>query len=97
MSDREERKRRLRKASREAALRADELLEAEFQVLRKASSEDWESLRPKVTSAEEYEKLIAAVREATRLNESAADFRTRIEGLGSETMKIAKTVVKFLS
>lgn len=58
---------------------------------------DWEALRPQVNDAELYEKLIAAVTEATQRNESVSQFNSRLQQLGTEGFSLAQKVVKLLA
>ena len=53
---------------------------------------DWERLRPKISDQPTYDRLIAAVQEATRRNESMAQLRNRLKDLGTAGMSLAKKV-----
>ena len=53
---------------------------------------DWESMKPKLGSAEDYDRLMAAVAEATAKNESIGQLYERLESLGSEGFALAKKV-----
>lgn len=57
---------------------------------------DWEELRPKVSNQEVYDKLIAAVEEATQKNENLAQLKTRFETLGKEGFAMVKTIVDLI-
>lgn len=96
MESREERRARLRKASKEAVARADALVAEELAALKQATTADLEALRPKVKDAAAYEELLAAVAEATRRNESMAEFRERLQRLGQSVAAVAKDVAKLL-
>jgi hypothetical protein len=47
---------------------------------------------PGAQSAQDYDRLIAVVREASRSNLSQADLTNQIEALGANAVKIAKLV-----
>ncbi len=96
IADGEELKQRLRRKSREAKQRADELLAEELSILAKATAADLDALRPKVTDAETYAKLRAAVEESTRRNEDLAQLRDRLVKAGSAVQAMAKEVLGLL-
>jgi hypothetical protein len=96
MSDREEKKKKLRDLARQSKQKADELLEDELRVLAEATQSDLEALRPKITDEQTYQKLIAAVRESTSKNESLAELKDRLEKVGSGLSQVAKVAVKLL-
>ena len=47
---------------------------------------------PETSSTEDYNKLVAAVNEATRKNETIAKFRDRLKSLGSDVLALAKNI-----
>lgn len=96
MDERERKKAELREKSRLSRQRADELLAEELQALKDATASDLESLRPQITDEETYDRLIAAVEEASRRNESLAQLKTRLEALGSTAVNVGKKAAKLL-
>jgi hypothetical protein len=97
MTDREERKQRLREKAREAAKAADQLLEAELATLRAATLSDLEQLRPRVSDSAAYEQLLAAVSAATQQNESVALLKTRLHALGKRVLEASSEAVRLLA
>lgn len=96
MIDRESKKERLKTKSQASRAKADELLNDELEILRKANKTDIENLCPKTASEELYNKLIAEVNESTRQNESVAELNNRVKKLGSDAIHLAKDIVKLL-
>ncbi len=96
MSDREEKEKRLKELSKEARKEADGELENELKALLEVTRSDLEKLRPKVSDETSYNKLIAAVEEATQRNESLAELKNRIEKLGTEVVRLGKEAAKLL-
>ena len=96
MNDREERKKKLMALAEESKKQTDELLADELNALKAATRTDLEKLRPKVVDEASYNKLISAVEESTRSNESLAQLKDRIEKLGGEVIRISKVAVKLL-
>ncbi|MCP4582660.1 MAG: hypothetical protein GY839_13705 [candidate division Zixibacteria bacterium] len=95
--DLEERMRaELKRQSEEAARETDEELEKDLKALKEATSSDLEKLKPKIADQATYDKLIAAVNEATANNESLAQFKQRLEALGSSVLDISKEAMKLL-
>ena len=86
----------LEQQSEEAAKETDELLSKELDALRNATAADMESLKPKITDKETYDKLIDAVRQSTDNNESLAQLETRLKTIGTAVIKVAKEAVKLL-
>lgn len=84
MTSREDKKEKLRVLARESKKKVDEILVDELQILRAATTTDLEKLRPKVTDEATYDKVISAVGESTRDNESKAQLKQRVVGLGSK-------------
>jgi len=97
MESKEERRARLRRASVDAANKADALLADELAALWKVTTSDLEALRPKVKDKAAYEHLLVAVAEATRRNESLAEFRIRVEKLGQGVRAVAKDILALLN
>lgn len=96
MTDREERRRRLREASRRAAIDADVQLAAELDTIRQANTADLEALKPKLSDPEAFDALVAAVQESTAANETKAQLRGRVKALGEGVLKVAKEVIDLL-
>lgn len=86
----------LEQQSEEAAKETDELLSKELDALRNATAADMESLKPKITDKETYDKLIDAVKQSTDNNESLAQLETRLKTIGTAVIKVAKEAVKLL-
>ena len=78
--------------SKKTKLNVDqELMEKEVSILADTNV-DLESLRPKISDPESYDKLIKTVEISTQRNESSAELRQRITDLGSGVVKVAKEV-----
>jgi len=84
------------KLAHETAEEVDQILADEEADLLLRTSINWDELRPQVNDKESYEKLIAAVEEATRKNESIAQLKKRIFDLGEGVKKVAKEVVDMI-
>ncbi|NIV96578.1 hypothetical protein GWN42_28290 [candidate division KSB1 bacterium] len=95
-AEREKIRRQMQEAAGEAREETDELLEDELLALRDATKTDLDALRPQVTDKETYDKLIAAVNEATQRNESIAQLKSRIENLGEAAVKTFKEVTALI-
>ena len=96
MSNGDDLRDRLKRASREAADETDRQLEAEITALKSATTADLEALKPHITDAEIYAQLIAAVKESTDRNESIAQLRDRVKRLGAGVLGVAKKAVGLL-
>lgn len=86
----------LEKQSEDAAKETDEMLSEELDALKNATAADMESLKPKITDKETYDKLIDAVRESKDKNESLAQLEARLKTLGTTAIKVGKEAVKLL-
>lgn len=73
----------------------DELKEQELSLLQNTSP-DMEALRPQVSDAESFDKLIEAVKASTQKNESIAELRQRILDLGKGVTTVAKEVAAII-
>lgn len=87
---------RMERAANEAAEETDRELADELAALKRATTADLEHLKPDITDETAYNKLIEAVRESTRRNESIAQLTTRIRTLGQGVVKVAKEAAKLL-
>ncbi|MFZ5862384.1 MAG: hypothetical protein ACOYXR_06070 [Nitrospirota bacterium] len=96
MSSREEKRKRMKELARESARRTDDLLESDLEALKKATQSDLDALRPKVTDSETYDRLVEAVNESTRRNESLAELKARLEKLGGSASQLVKEAVRLL-
>lgn len=96
MSSRDEKLKRMKELARESARRTDELLEGDLSALKKATQTDLDGLRPKVTDAQTYDRLMEAVRESTKQNESLAQLKGRLEALGGNVSSLVKEAVGLL-
>ena len=84
------------KRSRETRARVDEeLKERELTVLIDTTV-DLEALRPKISDAESFNKLVEAVQASTGKNESIAQLKDRITTLGKGVIDVAKEVIKLV-
>jgi len=86
----------LEKQSEDAAKETDEMLSEELDALKNATAADMESLKPKITDKETYDKLIDAVKESKDKNESLAQLEARLKTLGTTAIKVVKEAVKLL-
>lgn len=96
IANREERKKRLREKSAQARKRADEILESEAEALRRATTADLESLRPRISDLAAYEEYLRIVRESTQRNEDLAQFRSRLGAAGKSVRVVAKELAGLL-
>jgi hypothetical protein len=96
MINNDERKKNLARLAEESAGRADEILEEELRSLLLLSRESMENLRPRVTDAATYERLIEEVQESARRKESARQFQERLMKGGKSLFTVAKEVLKFI-
>jgi len=97
MESREERRKRLRKASQEAAAKTDSLLDEALAALKEATTAKLEALRPRIKDEAAFNQLLAAVAETTRRNESLAEFKNRMEKLGQGVRAVAKDILAMLN
>jgi len=67
------------------------LKDRETELLSKTAS-SLESLRPRVSDKESFDKLIAVIKESTARNESIAQLKQRITDLGKGALAVAKEV-----
>ena len=96
MSNGDDLRERLRDASRRVADETDRELDEKLTKLRKATESDLEALKPQITDAAEYEKLIAVVKEANERNESLAQLKDRLKQFGSGMQAVLKQAVDLL-
>ena len=78
MADKDELRKKMNKWAEESAQKADEILEDDLEKMKQKTSTDLDALRPKVSDKASYDKLIEAVGEATKKNESLAALKSRI-------------------
>lgn len=71
---------------------AAEKAQKEFSAKLKSVYSNADSLKPETADSATYDKLIAAVAEATAKNESIAAFEGRVKALGSGVVALAKTL-----
>lgn len=90
----EEARRLFQQRVREALRRADEAFRggwgAEIEELLSLSRAKIDAITPDEVDLQTYDELIAVVREASRLNISQGELRSRIMALGDIAVKIAK-------
>jgi len=87
----------MRKISKATVKRVNaELADAELELLRRTTV-DLQALRPQVTDKETYDKLMAAVAESTRKNESIAQLKSRLQSLGEAGVAVVKRAVELAS
>lgn len=87
----------LRDLAAESSRHADEILEEELQALLSASRLQLEELRPHVTDEEAYDRLIAAVEEATRSNEQSEFLKEKLIEGGSNVFNMGKMAATILN
>lgn len=80
------------KLSKKTKEKVDEILKEDELSLLLDTQIDLDSLRPQVSDQESFNKLIEAVQTATNQNESIAQLRERVVGLGEGVVKIGKEV-----
>ena len=90
MSNRNERKKRLREKAKESMRDAESILEEEIKALLLATTVELEKLRPNIGDEETYNQLINAVNEATAKNENLAQLKDRLMVLGTNVIRTAK-------
>lgn len=86
----------LRKASMESVAETDALLSNEYTVLMKLTAADYDKLRPKISDKDLYDKLIAAIQEATNDNLALSEFQERLEALGEGAVQLGKDIIKLV-
>jgi hypothetical protein len=96
MTDREERKKRLREASRRSAAAADKDLADELDRLRQAQAADLAALKPQLSDQAAFDALVKAVRESTAANETKAQLRKRMKELGEGVLRVAREAAGLL-
>lgn len=96
MSEREEKKKKLKEAASVSKQKADELLDPELQALKNVTQVNLEALRPKITDKQSYEKLIEIVQESTTRNETLAELKSRLEKAGTALLHVAKETADLL-
>ena len=72
-----------------------ELADEELRVLQNTKI-DWESLRPKISNMELYDKLIDEIKLSTKRNENLSQFRYRIQELGKEGVDLSRKIIKMI-
>jgi len=82
---------RLSKKTKE---KVDEALKDEELSVLKSTTVNLESLRPRISDQESFDKLIAAVKISTQQNENIALLSNRISALGKGVIKVASEVIK---
>jgi hypothetical protein len=80
------------KLSKKARKKADEELKEEEGAVLLRTQVDLESLRPRISDEESFNKLIEAVNASSLLNESIAALGQRINSLGEGVVKVAREV-----
>jgi hypothetical protein len=80
------------KLSKKARKKADEALKEEEGAVLLRTQVDLESLRPRISDEESFNKLIEAVNASSLLNESIAALGQRINSLGEGVVKVAREV-----
>lgn len=96
MTDKDDLRKKMRQWGNESAEEADKILEDELEALKKFTSSNLEKLKPKVSDKEAYDKLIQAVEESKRKNESKAELKTQIQALGPKVIKVLHEAVDLL-
>ncbi len=82
--------------SRKTRARVDEELKERELIVLIDTKVDLEALRPQISDAESFNKLIEAVQASTEKNESIAQLKDRITALGKGVMEVAKEVAKLV-
>ncbi len=96
ITDREDRKKRLREKSAQARKRADEILAEEAEALQRATATDLEALRPRISDPAAYEEYLRIVSESTKQNENFTQFRSRLGAAGKAVRTVAKELAGLL-
>lgn len=86
----------LRDLASQSAAHTDNVLEAQLLELKRCTTVQLESLRPMIGDQERYDKLIAAVAEATAKNESIGQLKDRLGKEGGGLLKMGLTAVRML-
>jgi len=92
----EDLKNKLKQKSNESAAKTDVLLDEELTALKKATRTNLESIRPKITDQDSYNKLITIVEEANKNNINIGTLKERIEKARSAVVTVAKEASKFI-
>jgi hypothetical protein len=96
MTNRNERKKRLREKAKESMRDAESILEEEIKALMQATTVELEKLRPNIGDEKTYNQLINAVNEATAKNENLAQLKDRLMVLGTDIIRTAKKTASLL-
>ena len=72
-----------------------ELADKELKVLRNTKIV-WESLRPKISNKELYDRLINEIKLSTDKNEDLSQLRNRIQEFGKEGLDLVRKVIKMI-
>lgn len=96
MSNRNERKKRLREKAKQSMRDVEEILDEEIKALLLATTVELEKLRPKIGDEETYNQLINAVNEATSKNENLAQLKDRLMVLGTDIIRTTKKAASLL-
>jgi uncharacterized tellurite resistance protein B-like protein len=88
---------KLRGISKESRENTDQKLAQELEALHNVTRADLEKLRPQTVDAQEYEKLIQVVEEATKRNEDFNQFVERLKKSGGNVLNLGKLAAKMLT
>lgn len=84
------------RASQTAARVDARLAEMEGRLITETTL-DWESLRPRLSDAADYERLMTIVDEATQQNESIGELVNRLKALGAGGADLLAKVKTFIA
>lgn len=96
MNDSQDLKKRLKDLAAVSSQHTDEILEDELQTLLSVSQDQLEKLRPRITDEETYNRLAAALEEATRCNEQTTQLKERLLEGGTKLVNVGKIAAKLL-
>ena len=86
----------MRNRARKTRARIDaQLADIESNLLTNTAL-DWESIRPELADAAEYERLMAVVNESTQRNESIGQLVSRLKAFGAGSAKLLEKVKAFI-
>lgn len=83
----------LEAASSQSAAFASSALDAQIKSIMN-HVDRIDQLKPKTTDEATYQKVVAAVKDATRRNESAAELRANVQKLGSGAMAVLNEMAR---
>ncbi|MDP8237781.1 MAG: hypothetical protein P9X24_01710 [Candidatus Hatepunaea meridiana] len=90
----EEEKRKMRENAEKAKIMTHNELSESLKIILSETTPNMEALKQIVTDPEKYDRMIAAVEEASAKNENLAQLRDRLVKIGLKGAEILEVIVK---